>query len=133
MLSCVLLSLSPPKPWQWWSLLLAALAIVVLWPPQGDRSLAIKFVNWAVDPLDRLPVLPEQLPLGQGDDLEAVNARDLLVQQYDALYLEGGWTRRRLELKVARDPWPPGTTRQLLMVAGVITALVAWRVAVRQA
>ena len=75
----------------------------------------------------------EQLPLGQGDDLEAVNARDLLVQQYDALYLEGGWTRRRLELKVARDPWPPGTTRQLLMVAGVITALVAWRVAVRKA
>ena len=127
------LPLIPPKPWQWWSLLLAALAIVVLWPPQGDRSLATKFVNWAVDPLNQLPVLPEQLPLGQGDDLQAVNERDALVQQYDALYLKGGWIRRRLELKVARDPFPATTTRQLLMVAGVITALVAWRVAVRRA
>jgi hypothetical protein len=89
-------------------------------------------VNWAVDPLNQLPVLPEQLPLGQGDDLQAVNERDALVQQYDALYLKGGWIRKRLELKVARDPFPATTARQLLMVAGVITALVAWRVAVRR-
>ena len=104
-----------------------ALTIVSVWPPEDDRSLAVKFVNWIVDPLDALPVLPPQLALGRGDDPEAVEARDLQTQQYDALYLKGGWTRRRLELKVARDPISPATERQLLLVIGVVTALFAWR------
>jgi hypothetical protein len=104
-----------------------ALTIVSVWPPEDDRSLAVKFVNWIVDPLDALPVLPPQLALGRGDDPEAVEARDLQTQQYDALYLKGGWTRRRLELKVARDPINPATERQLLLVIGVVTALFAWR------
>jgi hypothetical protein len=30
-----------------------------------------------------------------------------VTQQYDALYLEGGWMRMRLELKVADDPIDP--------------------------
>jgi hypothetical protein len=50
-----------PNPRQWWTLLAVALAIVIVWPPQGDKSLGLKFVNWAVDPLNRLPVLPPQL------------------------------------------------------------------------
>ena len=104
-----------------------ALTIVSVWPPEDDRSLAVKFVNWIVDPFDALPVLPPQLALGRGDDPEAVEARDLQTQQYDALYLKGGWTRRRLELKVARDPINPATERQLLLVIGVVTALFAWR------
>ena len=104
-----------------------ALTIVSVWPPEDDRSLAVKFVNWIVDPLDALPVLPPQLALGRGDDPEAVEARALQTQQYDALYLKGGWTRRRLELKVARDPINPATERQLLLVIGVVTALFAWR------
>jgi hypothetical protein len=104
-----------------------ALTIVSVWPPEDDRSLAVKFVNWIVDPLDALPELPPQLALGRGDDPEAVEARDLQTQQYDALYLKGGWTRRRLELKVARDPINPATERQLLLVIGVVTALFAWR------
>lgn len=121
-----------PRPWQWWSLLVLALAIVILWPPQGDKSLAIKFVNWAVDPTDSLPVLPDQLALGLGDDPHAVDAHDRVVQQYDALYLKGGWTRKRLELKVLDDPMAPATARQLLLAAAVITALLAWRVAARK-
>jgi hypothetical protein len=104
-----------------------ALTIVSVWPSEDDRSLAVKFVNWIVDPLDALPVLPPQLALGRGDDPEAVEARDLQTQQYDALYLKGGWTRRRLELKVARDPINPATERQLLLVIGVVSALFAWR------
>jgi hypothetical protein len=104
-----------------------ALTIVSVWPPEDDRSLAVKLVNWIVDPLGALPVLPPQLALGRGDDPEAVEARDLQTQQYDALYLKGGWTRRRLELKVARDPINPATERQLLLVIGVVTALFAWR------
>ena len=120
-----------PTRAQWWCLAIVALLIVAAWPPRDDRSLATKFVNWAVDPFDRLPILPPQLGLGTGDDVEAVNARDALVRRYDELYLQGGWTRRRLMLKVADDPLRPSTTRQLLTGLGVLTALLVWRSAVR--
>ena len=116
-----------PSNLQWWCLVIVALLLAVVWPPQDDRSLAVKFVNWVVDPKDELPTLPDQLTLGAGDDPDAVSAHDLQTQQYDALYLKGGWTRRRLELKVARDPFNPGTERQLLTVVAVVTAFVAWR------
>ena len=56
-----------------------------------------------------------------------MNAHDLRVQQYDALYLKGGWTRKRLELKVARDPFNPSTERQLLTGLAVVTAFLTWR------
>lgn len=118
-----------PTNAQWWVLVAVALFIVVAWPPRDGRSLAVQFVNWAVDPRDELPVLPEQLPMGVGDDPAAVNEHDSQVRQYDAMYLKGGWTRRRLELKVAGDPFDPATTRQVLMAIAVVTALVAWRVA----
>lgn len=116
-----------PNNLQWWLLVVVALLIVFVWPPSGDRSLAVKFVNWAVDPQNVLPTLPDQLPLGLGDDPDAVNAHDLQTQQYDALYLKGGWIRKRLELKVARDPINPSTERQLLTALGVLTAFVVWR------
>lgn len=120
-----------PAPWQWRSLLVAALAVVVLWPPADGTSLGTMFVNWAVDPAGRLPVLPRQLPLGSGDDPDAVEARDAVVRQYDRLYAEGGWTRRRMALKTASDPLRPSTMRQLLTGAAVVIAAVAWRVAAR--
>ena len=66
-------------------------------------------------------------------DPDAVAAHDLQTQQYDALYLKGGWTRRRLELKVARDPINPSTERQVLTGIGVLTAFVVWRLAGRNA
>jgi hypothetical protein len=116
-----------PNNLQWWLLVIVALLIVCVWPPSEDKSLAVKFVNWAVDPRDELPVLPDQLPLGQGDDPDAVAAHDLKTQQYDALYLKGGWSRRRLVLKVARDPFNPATERQVLTAIAVVTAFVAWR------
>jgi len=121
-----------PTPWQWRALLAAALAIVVLWPPEGGRSLAVTFVNWAVDPVDALPVLPPQLPLGRGDDLDAVEERDALVREYDAAYAQGGWTRRRMELKVAGEPIRPSLMRQLLVAAAVVLAAISWRVAARK-
>jgi hypothetical protein len=121
-----------PTTSQWWCLVLVALSIVLVWPPRDDRSLATKFVNWAVDPFDRLPVLPPQLGLGAGDDLEAVEQRDAIVRRYDELYLKGGWTRWRLLLKVADDPLRPSTARQLLAGLGVLTALLIWRSAARK-
>ena len=91
-----------PNNSQWWLLVLCSVLIVAAWPPRDGKSLAAKFVNWAADPANELPTLPDQLALGQGDDPDAVNARDMQVQQYDALYLKGGWTRTRLELRGGR-------------------------------
>jgi hypothetical protein len=116
-----------PNNTQWWILVSVALAIVFVWPPRDDRSLAMKVVNWAVDPNNELPVLPDQLALGLGDDPEAVAAHDDVTQRYDALYARGGWMRRRLELKVARDPFNASTERQVLTAIAVVTAFLTWR------
>ena len=116
-----------PNNIQWWLLAIVALLIVFVWPPSDDKSLAVQFVNWAVDPSNELPILPNQLALGLGDDPDAVAAHDLQTQQYDALYLKGGWTRQRLELKVARDPLKPSIERQLLTGIAVATGFLVWR------
>ena len=55
-----------------------------------------------------------------------------MTRHYDALYAQGGWTRRRLELKVAADPFNKSTERQLLTGAAVIVAFLAWRLAARR-
>src|SRR5213593_3618340 len=87
-------SMPPASNRPWLVLGAVALLVVFVWPPAGDKSLVAKFVNWAVDPRDELPVLPPQLGLGLGDDPDAVAAHDLETQRYDALYNKGGWTRR---------------------------------------
>jgi hypothetical protein len=121
-----------PSRGQWWALLVVALLIVALWPPSDDRSLAVTVVNWAVDPRNQLPTLPGPLAFGQGDDPTAVEAHDLQTRMYDELYAKGGWTRTRLELKVARDPFNPSTERQLLVAAGVLAGFLVWRSTARQ-
>lgn len=114
---------------RWWAFLIVALMLVFAWPPAGDKSLAMKFTNWVVDPTGALPVLPDPLALGLGDDPMAVAAHDEEVQRYDALYVRGGWTRRRLELKTATDPFKPATVRQVLTALGVLEAFLFWRFA----
>ena len=101
-------------------MLAVALFVIAAWPPDDDRSLLAKWVNWAVDPGGNLPVLPPQLGYGLGDDPQAVEERDAQVRRYDELYNQGGWTRMRLELKAARDPLPRGTERQLLLAVAAI-------------
>ena len=93
--------------------------------PHGLRQMT--FVNWAADPSNSLPTLPGPLALGQGDDPAVVEAHDLETRMYDELYAKGGWTRLRLQLTVARDPLPPTTQRQLLVMVGVVAAFVIWR------
>ena len=46
---------------------------------------------------------------------------------YDELYDKGGWTRMRLELKVAGDPFNAATERQILTGIGVVAAFLSWR------
>jgi len=113
---------------RWWPLFGVILFVILAWPPEGDRSLIAKFVNWAVDPAGELPVLPPQLGYGLGDNPVAVEERDAQVRRYDDLYNQGGWTRKRLELKVAGDPLPRGTTRQLLLVL-IAAAAAIWFIA----
>ncbi len=120
-----------PTPWQWRSLLVAALTVVVLWPPADGKSLGVLFVNWVVDPANQLPVLPRQLSLGSNDDPQAVDVHDAAVREYDRRYAEGGWTRRRMALKTAGEPLRPSTMRQLLMAAAVLIVAATWRVAAR--
>jgi len=124
-------SMWQPNNVQWWMLAVVTLVIVCAWPPQDDRSLAMKIVNWAVDPAGTLPVLPDPLALGHGDDPDAVAEHDVQVQRYDEMYLKGGWTRKRLELKVARDPFTPATERQVLALIAVVTVLLVWRTGAR--
>ena len=124
-------SMWQPNNVQWWMLAVVTLLIVCAWPPQDDRSLAMKIVNWAVDPDGTLPVLPDPLALGHGDDPDAVAEHDVQVQRYDEMYLKGGWMRKRLELKVARDPFAPATERQVLALLAVVTVLLVWRTGAR--
>lgn len=116
-----------PTNSQWWFLVVLALLVVFLWPPRDHKSLALKLVNWAVDPWDELPVLPPPLPLRAGDDPQSVDIHDIQTQQYDAVYQKGGWSRMRLLLKVADDPLDPSTERQVLTAMAVVTAFLAWR------
>ena len=104
-----------------------AVFLVAAWPPATDRSLLMTGVNRAADPSGRLPTLPGPLSLGQGDDPAVVEAHDLETRMYDELYAKGGWTRLRLQLKVARDPLPPTTQRQLLVLVGVVAGFLIWR------
>lgn len=110
-----------------WVLLVTALFIVAAWPPDRGRSLLVKGVNWAVDPMDTLPVLPGQLGFGLSDDVRAVEERDAIVRHYDEMYDRDEMTRRRMDLKVATDPFNPTTERQWLLVAGVVVAFLGLR------
>ena len=121
-----------PNNAQWWMLVIVALLLVAAWPSDTDKSLALKLTNWVVDPKDELPILPGPFAPGQGDDMAAVEAHDLQTRMYDELYDKGGWTRMRLELKVATDPFNPGTERQVLTGIGVLTAFLAWRFGARK-
>jgi hypothetical protein len=47
---------------------------------------------------------------------------------YDQLYNQGGWTRRRLKLKVAGDPLNPATERQLLLAVAAVAVFLVWRI-----
>ena len=105
-----------------WILLLTALLMVAAWPPDKDRSLVVKALNWSVDPSDSLPVLPPQLGFGLSDDVQAVEIRDEMVRRYDELFNRDALTRTRLRLKVAEDPFNPATERQFLLAFGIIVA-----------
>jgi len=112
---------------RWWLLFLTAIVVVAAWPPADGRSLLAKSIAWAADPLGRLPLLPEQLGLGLGDDPQAVEARDAEVRRYDDLFNSGPWMRTRLQLKTATDPLDATSERQALLLGATIIFFLVMR------
>jgi hypothetical protein len=111
---------------QGWVICGVAAFVIVAWPPELARSLALKMVNWLADPANTLPILPGPLAPGLDDDAGAVTAHDTQMAEYDRLFASSRAMRIRLTLKVAGDPFDPSTERQVLTSIGVLTALSAW-------
>ena len=105
-------------------------AVVVLllgWPPREGGSLAVKAVRWAADPRNDLPALPDPLPMGLGDDGDAVAEHDRQMQEYYDFVEQSATNRLRLRMKYAEEPLDPGTERQLLVGGAVLVALSVWQ------
>jgi hypothetical protein len=100
--------------------------VIVAWPPEQARSLALKAVNWLADPTNTLPTLPGPLAPGLDDDADAVTVHDTQMAEYDRLFASSRTMQIRLTLKVAGDPFDPSTERQVLTAIGVLTGLGVW-------
>jgi hypothetical protein len=118
-----------PNRAQWSIIWTVAVLLILAWPPGDAPSLGIKTINWAVDPGDSLPTLPDPLPMGLDDNGDAVAAHDAQEAEYHRLHEGSAITRWRMTLKTARDPFDPATEREMLAGVGILSALGAWRVA----
>ncbi|MGD8871447.1 MAG: hypothetical protein PVJ80_07670 [Gemmatimonadota bacterium] len=124
--------MAQPNKRQWRVIWTVAVVLLLFWPLEGARSLAVKAVNFAADPLSNLPVLPPPLPLGLGDNADAVIQYDQQVAEYYDAWDGSAWTRARIRLRDWRDPFDPTTERQALVALAVLGALLVWRLADRE-
>ena len=116
-----------PSRAQWTIICFVAVAVVLAWPPDTDRSLGTKLVNWGVDPRGSLPSLPSSLPMSLDDDGDAVTEHDMLENAYHIARDRSATTRLRMDLKEAGDPFQASTQRQMLVGLIVIGGLLVWR------
>ena len=112
---------------QWSVIWIVSVLLILGWPPDAGRSLAIKTVNWLADPMGELPALPSQLPMGLDDNGDAVAAHDAQEAEYNRQYASSSVTRLRMTLKASTDPFDPATERQILTGVGILSALAVWR------
>ena len=117
-----------PSRAQWTIIWPIALVVVLSWPPDRGRSLAVKALNGIADPSGTLPALPPPLPMGLDDDGDAVAAHDALETAYYQRRDSSTMVRWRMQVKEATDPIDPQTERQLLVALAVVGALVVWRI-----
>ena len=115
-----------PNAAQWRSIWIVAVLLILAWPEE-NQSLAIKAINWGVDPFRSLPPTPSPLAAGLGDDVDAVQRHDAEETVYYNLYNTSRISRLRLQLRDLRDPLDPSTERQLLVGAAILIALSIWR------
>ena len=110
---------------------IVAIVLVLAWPSSEGASLGIMAVRWAADPWNTLPKIPEPLPMGLGDDGDAVAAHDEQEAEYYRLTAASWTIRTRLRFKAIEDPLPASTQRQVLTGFGILSALGVWRLGVR--
>ena len=116
-----------PNTAQWRVIWIVAVLLILGWPPDQGRNLAMKSANWLADPTNSLPALPDQLPIGLDDNADAVAAHDAQEAEYYRQYASSSVTRLRMTLKVATDPFDPSTERQILAGIGILSVLAVWR------
>ena len=120
-----------PNAAQWRVIWIVAVIVILCWPADSGKSLAVKAANWLADPTNSLPSLPEQLPIGLDDNGDAVAAHDAEEAEYYRQYTSSRVTRLRMTLKTATDPLDRSTERQILAGIGVLSALAVWRLNAR--
>lgn len=104
-----------------------ALLLALTWPPREGGSLAVKAVRWLADPGSQLPAMPAPLPMGLGDDGDAVAQHDQQMAEYYEFVDRSATNRLRLRLKEAEEPLDPVTLRQLLTAIAIVAALAVWQ------
>ena len=102
------------------------MVVLLAWPAENG-SLGAKTIRWLADPTVSLPEFPGPLPMGLGDNADAVAAHDAQEAEYYRLAASSSIARMRLRLKVISDPLDPTTERQLLVGIAVIGGLIVWR------
>lgn len=120
-----------PNSLQWRLIWTLAVVIVLLWPGQHTRSLAIKALNWAADPMNALPRQPSEFSFEGGEDPVAVTAHDAQEAEYNRVYASSRFTRLRIRLRDMPDPFDPSTQQQVLAAIGVLGGLLIWRLGAR--
>lgn len=122
-----------PNSLQWRLTWILAIVIVLCWPGQRSRSLAIKALNWAADPANTLPRQPGEFSLEDGEDPVAVTAHDTQEAEYNRVYAGSRLARLRIHLRDMPDPFDPSTQQQILAAIGVLGGLLIWRLGARSA
>lgn len=115
-----------PNTAQWRLIWTVAVLLILAWP-EDNQSLAVKAINWSVDPFQTLPRTPTPLAPGLGDDMEAVQQHDAEEAAYYYMYSSSRISRLRLQLRDLRDPLDPSTERQILVGLAILVALGIWR------
>ncbi len=121
-----------PSRGAWWVIWVAAVLVVLAWPPAEGKSLGLKAAAWLVDPQQHLPRMPPELPMGMGDDGFAVETHDSQLTYYWDTYDSSAWTKFRLDVRDFESPLDPTTERQLLAGIAVFAGLMAWRMSAKK-
>ena len=115
-----------PNTVQWRLIWTVAVLAILAWPEE-NQSLAVKALNWGVDPFQTLPRTPSPLAPGLGDDMDAVQQHDAEETAYYLMYNTSRVARLRLQLRDLKDPLDPSTERQVLVGLAILIALSIWR------
>ena len=117
-----------PNSAQWRIIWIIAVLLILFWPPDKGRSLGVQIANWIADPRHSLPSMPEPLPIALDDNGDAVTEHDAQAAEYYRQYESSSWTRFRMKLKEATEPFDPSTERQILAGIGILSARAIWRI-----